>query len=173
MQTLPQAVALTAKIDAAEGFMKYEYRSHVDAALEAPTAPAAAFATHNPAYALMGGAPPPTAAAVLAPKPGKALPRKWTLKWPAGFAPEGPPPVVCASCHIIHELYEVLEAAVAEPADLAAVAKVAKCKERTTLYMGHLMRCCVQQHYINQLIASVAANPTHVHVVFDYKVLSV
>ena len=49
-------------------------------------------------------------------------------------------------------------------------AKVAKCRSRTTQYMAHLLRCCVQQFHIAKLIASVATRAGHVHVCFDYKV---
>ena len=184
VHTLPEEAALAAKIDAAQGFLKHEYRAHVNGGLEAPGSLAAACATHNPVYALLGGVTPPTAAAAPVPKAPRSLPKKWALKWPPGLAPEGPPPTACAGCNIVHELYEDVAAALGEElepgsnlilggtprtADEAA-AKVAKCKERTTVYMGHLMRCCVQQHYIKQLIASVVANATHIHVVFDYKV---
>jgi hypothetical protein len=72
VRTLPGEAVLAAKIDAAQGFMKHEYRAHVSSGLEAPGSPAAACATHNPTYALLGGVAPvvPAAAAGSKSAPG-------------------------------------------------------------------------------------------------------
>ena len=55
-------------------------------------------------------------------------------------------------------------------ADVAALAKLAKYCEQSLLYMGHMLRCCVQQAHINARMASLHDNPTHVQMVVDYKV---
>jgi ribosomal 50S subunit-associated protein YjgA (DUF615 family) len=48
--------------------------------------------------------------------------------------------------------------------------KLQKYRARTLQYMGHLLRCTLQQHCINRCLDKVVANPTHAHVVVDYKV---
>ena len=67
------------------------------------------------------------------------------------------------------QLYDDIRAA-CPPTDDGALAKLAKYCERSLLYMGHMLRCCVQQAHINRLLASLHDHPTHVHVVVDYKV---
>jgi hypothetical protein len=69
----------------------------------------------------------------------------------------------------VPQLYDDLCAA-CPPGDDATLAKLAKYRERSLLYMGHMLRCCVQQAHINALMATLHDNPTHIHVVVDYKV---
>jgi hypothetical protein len=75
----------------------------------------------------------------------------------------------CSGCNQVPQLYDDVKAAV-PAADDAALAKLAKYCEQSLLYMGHMLRCCVQQAHINTRMASLHDNPTHAHIVVDYKV---
>jgi hypothetical protein len=123
--------------------------------------------THDAGHALCGG-PAPPAPPGPAKAPAAVLPKKWTIKWPEGTGGAGAI-MSCEGCNQVPQLYDDLRAA-CPPVDDAALAKLAKYCEQSLLYMGHMLRCCVQQAHINALMATLHDNPTHAHVVVDYKV---
>jgi len=96
------------------------------------------------------------------------LPKKWTIKWTEGTGGAGAI-MSCGGCNQVPQLYDDIKAGVPADDD-ATLAKLAKYCEHSLLYMGHMLRCCVQQAHINALMASLHDNPTHVHLVVDYKV---
>jgi hypothetical protein len=97
-----------------------------------------------------------------------SLPKKWTIKWPEGVGGMGAI-MSCEGCNQVPQLYADVRAACAETDD-EAVAKLAKYCENSMAYMAHMLRCCVQQAHINALMESLHDNPTHAHLVVDYKV---
>ncbi len=134
--------------------------------------------THDVFYAL-GDTPdnPPAAVGAGAgagsasgPTKPKAPPKKCTLKWPESKPPTEPAAMSCAGCNTVADLYDTVAAAAAPETLQQWRDKLCVCRARTMAYMGHMLRCCVQQHYISLLIQSVVANPRHAHIVVDYKV---
>ena len=97
------------------------------------------------------------------------LPKKWIIKWTDEAAQPTPATTCCPTCNGILELYDDLaELGVAQPVTWAD--KVQECRTKTLQYMGHFLRCTLQQQHISACLDHVVANPTHVHVVVDYKV---
>ena len=127
--------------------------------------PGAPCSTHDAGHALCGG---PERPAPPGPAKAPALPKKWAIKWPEGTGGAGAV-MSCEGCNQVPQLYDDLRAA-CPLTDDAALAKLAKYCEQSLLYMGHMLRCCVQQAHINALMATLHDNPTHAHVVVDYKV---
>jgi hypothetical protein len=75
----------------------------------------------------------------------------------------------CSGGNQVPQLYDDVKTAV-PAADDAALAKLAKYCEHSLLYMAHMLWCCIQQAHINARMASLHDNPTHVHMLVDYKV---
>jgi hypothetical protein len=73
----------------------------------------------------------------------------------------------CHECNIMARLYDL----VAEVSDGWHIeAKAEKLRQRSMQYMGHLLRCSVQQAAITRLTDSVTRDPRHIHLCVDYKV---
>ncbi len=99
-----------------------------------------------------------------------ALPKKWTIRWTE--APlVSPATVACPSCDGILELYDAVLGVGWYDVPPTWIDKVHKCRTRTLQYMGHFLRCAVQQHHISEALEAVVANPSHAHVIVDFKVL--
>jgi len=171
------ASALATRVDNVQAFLKHEYKDHVLQSMAQPEHPMSKCATHWPPYALAPPPPPPSTGAgpSATKKASKAatIPKKWTIKWP-GTGHAEPCTMLCTACNAVPLLYvdvaEALRALGDAAAALPLLGKLDKCKARTELYMGHLLRCCVQTRHINHLIASVSLDPHHVHMGIDYKV---
>lgn len=75
----------------------------------------------------------------------------------------------CGGCNQVLATFDAITAANPAPTE-TWTAKLGKLRDRTLMFMAHLLRCCIQQVYINLLMQSVVDNPTHLHMCFDYKV---
>lgn len=145
-----------------EAFIKHDYKKHVHHSMDHPELPMSRSAMHWPAFAL---APPAAQATGSTRKPVTTV-KKWTIKWlETGCADPGT--MCCTACNAVSRLYDDAARAVD---DSGLEDKLARCRARTMLYMGHLLRCSVQTRYIARLVESVVHDPAHVHMCVDYKV---
>lgn len=77
----------------------------------------------------------------------------------------------CSGCQAVGELGECLEKLKTRVSEKYA-RHLDRRLDRLRRYVGHLMRCAVQQHFLETLTAKVAnpRDPTYALIVLDFKV---